>query len=461
MEVFMNNRIKLFGIIALVAVIGFSMAACGDDSGGGGSFYVTYNGNGSTGGEAPADIKKYSNEEIVTVKEPGSLEKEDHYFSKWSNKADGSGDSWGPLDSFPIESDVTLYAQWEPYDPGLTFYRVTYDGNGNTGGTAPIDNIYYEPGYETSVMDWGALEKDGYIFDKWTTEANGEGGLSFNPGDHFAVMADVTLYAQWTPEKPETTYYTVFFAASYAKAPASITVEAGTTVTQPPTPEKTGDFYNAKFRGWSQYEDLYSAWNFSVKVTRTMTLYAFWQPYAIGDTGPGGGKIVYRNSEGFTRQSYIIVRNGVVTPVFAKTCYYLEAAPVSNLSINYCSWASYNKGEENIPTNATRGYGMQNSRNIIQKDPGAWVAAKYCLDYQSGAKNDWFLPSERELLDLNTNLAASGYSLHSGKKFWTSNQVSTTHARVITLGAGTLSTEYKYDPPEKGGGNHIIPMRAF
>ena len=30
----MKNAIKLFGIIALVAVIGFSMAACGDDDGG-------------------------------------------------------------------------------------------------------------------------------------------------------------------------------------------------------------------------------------------------------------------------------------------------------------------------------------------------------------------------------------------------------------------------------------------
>jgi hypothetical protein len=38
-ECVMKNTIKLFGIIAMVAVIGFSMAACGgdDDNGGGGS----------------------------------------------------------------------------------------------------------------------------------------------------------------------------------------------------------------------------------------------------------------------------------------------------------------------------------------------------------------------------------------------------------------------------------------
>ncbi|MDR0300770.1 MAG: hypothetical protein LBI04_00460 [Treponema sp.] len=46
----MKNMIKLIGIIALVAVIEFSMAACGDDSGGGGNVlpaakgYLTING---------------------------------------------------------------------------------------------------------------------------------------------------------------------------------------------------------------------------------------------------------------------------------------------------------------------------------------------------------------------------------------------------------------------------------
>jgi len=39
----MKKTIKLFGIIALVAVIGFSMATCGgDDNGGGGSGYLTF-----------------------------------------------------------------------------------------------------------------------------------------------------------------------------------------------------------------------------------------------------------------------------------------------------------------------------------------------------------------------------------------------------------------------------------
>ena len=53
-----GNKLKLFGIIAAVAVIGFSMASCGDGANGGGwggttSFTVTYHRGNSGAGVAP------------------------------------------------------------------------------------------------------------------------------------------------------------------------------------------------------------------------------------------------------------------------------------------------------------------------------------------------------------------------------------------------------------------------
>jgi hypothetical protein len=48
----MKNTVKLFGIIALVAVIGFSMVACGDDDdsgGGGGGGTITITGTAKVG----------------------------------------------------------------------------------------------------------------------------------------------------------------------------------------------------------------------------------------------------------------------------------------------------------------------------------------------------------------------------------------------------------------------------
>ena len=327
------------------------------------------------------------------------------------------------------------------------------------GGTAPVDNIYYEPGYYTSVMDWGTLVKAGHTFDRWTTEANG-GGIPYNPSEQFEMTDNVTLYAQWTTDTTGATYYTVTFVTANAKAPAPLKVEAGSKITQPATPDKTADGYNAKLVRWNTGSS--TAWNFaSNTVTGNMTLYAVWAPYNIGDTGPGDGKIVYRNSAGFTRQGYTIVRNGVMTPVLAKTVYYLECGVPDTILNNVgWTWASDGKGEVNITTNAARGYGMQNTRNIIQKDPDA-QAAKRCIDYRNGNKADWFLPSERELLDIITNLADSGYSYPYSRRFWASNQVSATKARIIIFSAGTLYAEYKDVGPEKGGGAGVIPMRAF
>jgi hypothetical protein len=60
----MKNAIKLFGIIALVAVIGFSMAACGgDDDGGGGGGSKTASGKitSNSDGEATFYIASTQN----------------------------------------------------------------------------------------------------------------------------------------------------------------------------------------------------------------------------------------------------------------------------------------------------------------------------------------------------------------------------------------------------------------
>jgi hypothetical protein len=54
----MKNTFKLIGIIALVAVIGFSMAACGDDDGGG----------GGGGGGIDFSVRNDSTETITNIK---------------------------------------------------------------------------------------------------------------------------------------------------------------------------------------------------------------------------------------------------------------------------------------------------------------------------------------------------------------------------------------------------------
>lgn len=81
---------------------------------------------------------------------------------------------------------------------GPVTYTVTYDGNGNTGGTVPVDDHSYEDGDSVTVINnTGDLVRTGYYFTTWNTQADGE-GTDYSGGDTFDIDADeVTLYAKW------------------------------------------------------------------------------------------------------------------------------------------------------------------------------------------------------------------------------------------------------------------------
>lgn len=78
-------------------------------------------------------------------------------------------------------------------------YTVTYNGNSNTGGTAPTDGSSpYASGSTVTVLgNTGSLVKTGYTFAGWNTAANGS-GTAYSAGATLTIAADTTLYAQWT-----------------------------------------------------------------------------------------------------------------------------------------------------------------------------------------------------------------------------------------------------------------------
>lgn len=75
-------------------------------------YTITYNGNTSTGGEAPTDAVKYLAEDIAVARTAGTLEKTDKTFVKWNTAADGSGTDYLPGAELTIAGNVTLYAIW-------------------------------------------------------------------------------------------------------------------------------------------------------------------------------------------------------------------------------------------------------------------------------------------------------------------------------------------------------------
>jgi uncharacterized repeat protein (TIGR02543 family) len=78
----------------------------------------------------------------------------------------------------------------------LATFRVTYNGNGSDGGTAPVDSLQYKQGDRARVAAAGDLSRAGYVFSKWNTDKEG-GKSSYSPGDSVTINKDVIFYAQW------------------------------------------------------------------------------------------------------------------------------------------------------------------------------------------------------------------------------------------------------------------------
>jgi hypothetical protein len=181
---------------------------------------------------------------------------------------------------------------------------------------------------------------------------------------------------------------------------------------KPTDPTRTFTGAITHFRGWYTDNTTFAnAFNFDTAITSDIILYADWG-YRPGDTGPGGGKIFYRDEAGFTHYTSRTDNVGI-------KAYYLEAAPVDipdNLK-----WASPEYYSTNVSnTEGAIGTGKRNTARILFIDTNA-PAAKACSEYSNNGITDWFLPSIVELNQLYVNRNAVGIPY---KEYWSSTQES-------------------------------------
>ncbi len=202
-----------------LAATAFTLLALACGGGGGGSspipvvtpasYSVTYNGNGSTGGSVPLDSGLYQQGQTVTVLgNTGGLAKTGYSFTGWNTVAGGTGTAYTAGQTFTMgAAAVTLYAQWAA---GPATYTVTYNGNGSTGGSVPVDATAYQQGATVTVLgNTGSLVKTGSTFTGWNTVAGGT-GTAYTAGQTFSMgAAAVTLYAQWSAATGQGFAYTV------------------------------------------------------------------------------------------------------------------------------------------------------------------------------------------------------------------------------------------------------------
>jgi uncharacterized repeat protein (TIGR02543 family) len=203
------------------------------------------------------------------IAEPNNPSRDGYTFLGWFSAASG-----GILYQWPhvLTGNITMYAQWQ--DTTLPQYTITFNSQGGAA-TAPITA---DTG--TQVVEPGNPSRDGYAFQGWFNAASG-GTLYQWP---HALTRNITMYAQW-----QAVQYTITFNSHEGSAVPPVTANAGTRVSKPGNPARTG----YAFRGWFSEASGGALYEWPHTLTGDVTMHAQWQApqYTITFNSQGGSAV--------------------------------------------------------------------------------------------------------------------------------------------------------------------------
>ncbi len=164
-------------------------------------------------------------------------------------------------------------------------YTVSYNANGATGGTAPVDQTKIENVNLQLASNSGSLVKTGYDFDGWNTNSEGT-GTDYAVEATYSNNGNITLYAKWTANT-----YTVTFDAGAGATPSPETKDVtynstyGTLASTSRTGYTFGGWWTGSGGTGSQITSAST-----VAILSAQTLYAKWtaKTYTVTfDAGDG------------------------------------------------------------------------------------------------------------------------------------------------------------------------------
>jgi uncharacterized repeat protein (TIGR02543 family) len=212
------------------------------------------------------------------------------------------------------------------------YYTVSYNGNGSTTGSVPVDvNSPYLSGSTVTVLgNTNSLQKTGYTFAGWNTATNGSGN-AYAPDAPFVITTNRTLFAQWTVNS-----YIVTFDANGGgtPSPTSKSVTYDSTYGALAAVTRTGYTFNGWFTAASGGTQVTSG--SLVDVAAAQTLYAQWTPNSYTVTFDANG-------------------GAAPTPVTTLVTYhsaYGALATVSRMGYTFSGWFTAASGGTNV-TSAT------------------------------------------------------------------------------------------------------------
>ena len=208
-------------------------------------------------------------------------------------------------------------------------------------------------------------------------------------------------------------------------------------------------------------------------------------PCAIGDTGPGGGKVFYYSAAGFS-----------CGPNFSSTCHYLEVAPntwfggsadpalrwdPTNGDDNHVGYPNLvNDQYPNMTAhiNASEiGLGYKSSVQLFNfYGDNSDYAAGAARRYTGGGKTDWYLGTSVEMnllgdwskgnaatptVDSSSGTLIRGGFLTSGEWYWTASQLDWAKENAYKQDFSSNGSGGSYQDHKNARSRAVRPIRAF
>ena len=329
---------------------------------------------------------------------------------------------------------------------GPRTYSVTYDGNNEDAGAVPSDGTSYSSSAVVTVAsNSGTLDKTGYTFDGWCTAQSAAGaacsGTSQAEASTFTITGDTTLYAQWTGN-----VLTVTTDEQGGSPIDNASTTSGGSMSSPGTPTRNG--YD--FDGWFVAATGGSAISFDYAHGQTadFTLYAQWvetAEFSVGDPGPSGGTIFY-----------VDMRRDAGSQYFEAACYGWQFNCVSGYADPLAVWGCIGRWIGGADGFAI-GTGEQNTADILVGCATSGIAAQLADEYTrtvSGVVyDDWFLPSQNELINMQYwDNEIGGFSPYY---YLSSSELGPNTVSSVVFPYGSQSTYTKHVS------GYVRPVRSF
>jgi uncharacterized repeat protein (TIGR02543 family) len=296
--------------------------------------YITFDPNGGIG----AMPYQYIASGTTVALNANTFTRAGYVFTGWGTSSEGPVVYADQANYTMGESNVRLYAIWTPNQT----YTVTYNGNGNTGGTVPVDGNTYAQGQTVTVLgNTGNLTKTCNTFAGWNTAANGS-GTNYSAGQTFPMgSSNVTLWAVWTINP-----YTITFNANGGSGTMSPqTINCGTSA------NLTANAFTRTcntFAGWATSAGGAVAYANGASYTMgssNVTLWAVWtiNPYTITFNANGGSGTMSNQTIGCGSSA------NLTSNAFTRTGYNFAGwATTAGGAVAYANGANYTMGSANV-----------------------------------------------------------------------------------------------------------------